>query len=152
MRNADNRQAVDDPDYCCSCVENAAVDRLPPRQRILLGPGWRVAHAIRTALPGWLVIVARRHVTALADLTAAEASELGLTTWRFARGRGRSLSGRRVPGGQDSLSGTSCVSRETGVDVPNVVGSARRATHSSARSPKSSSSLHSPLNHSLRTR
>ena len=36
-----------------------------------------MAHAFGTALPGWLVIVPRRHVTALDELTAEEATELG---------------------------------------------------------------------------
>ncbi|WP_322755845.1 HIT family protein [Frankia sp. Cas3] len=72
-------------DDCYSCVGNGSLDTLPPRERILLGSGWRVAHAIRAALPGWLVVVARRHVTSLGDLTAAEASELGLMTWRLGR-------------------------------------------------------------------
>jgi diadenosine tetraphosphate (Ap4A) HIT family hydrolase len=81
----DDRPPFDDPDACYSCVNNSSLDSLPPRERILLGSGWRVAHAIRTALPGWLVVVARRHVTSLADLTAREASELGLVTWRLSR-------------------------------------------------------------------
>ena len=38
---------------------------------------WQVAHAYNTSLPGWLVLVLRRHLTALAELTEAEALELG---------------------------------------------------------------------------
>lgn len=38
---------------------------------------WRVAHAVGTVVPGWLVLVPRRHVTAIADLTDAEAATLG---------------------------------------------------------------------------
>jgi diadenosine tetraphosphate (Ap4A) HIT family hydrolase len=38
---------------------------------------WRVAHAFATALPGWLVVVPRRHVTALDELTTEEGAELG---------------------------------------------------------------------------
>ncbi|WP_462188900.1 MULTISPECIES: hypothetical protein [unclassified Frankia] len=60
---------------CFSCLGNASLDGLPPRERILVDPGWRVTHTIRTALPGWLVVVARRHVTTMAELTAAEAAE-----------------------------------------------------------------------------
>ncbi|WP_018654770.1 HIT family protein [Actinomadura flavalba] len=41
---------------------------------------WRVAHAFGTSLPGWLVLVPKRHVTAVADLTDAEAAGLG--TWQ----------------------------------------------------------------------
>jgi diadenosine tetraphosphate (Ap4A) HIT family hydrolase len=36
-----------------------------------------VAHASGTSLPGWLVVVPRRHVIALDELTAAEAADLG---------------------------------------------------------------------------
>jgi len=38
---------------------------------------WDVAHAHNSALPGWLVIVARRHIAAIDELTAEEALELG---------------------------------------------------------------------------
>ncbi len=38
---------------------------------------WRAAHAFDTTLPGWLVLVPRRHVTSFADLTPDEAAELG---------------------------------------------------------------------------
>ncbi|WP_250290960.1 hypothetical protein [Frankia sp. CiP1_Cm_nod1] len=63
---------------CYSCVRNVSLDALPPRERILLGPGWRVVHAIRAALPGWLVAVARRHVTSPAELTAADSANNNL--------------------------------------------------------------------------
>ncbi|WP_018500288.1 HIT family protein [Parafrankia discariae] len=73
------------PDGCYSCDCNAALTDLPPRQRILVGAGWRVAHAINCALPGWLVVIARRHITTVAELDAAEATEMGLVTWRLSR-------------------------------------------------------------------
>jgi diadenosine tetraphosphate (Ap4A) HIT family hydrolase len=38
---------------------------------------WDLAHAYDTSLDGWMVLGLRRHVTALADLTDAEAAELG---------------------------------------------------------------------------
>jgi diadenosine tetraphosphate (Ap4A) HIT family hydrolase len=38
---------------------------------------WDVVHAYNTALPGWLVLVVRRHITAVAEMTDAEAAELG---------------------------------------------------------------------------
>jgi len=50
---------------------------LPPRERIYLSRHWRVAHAFGTALPGWLVVLPRRHVLALDELTEAEAGDLG---------------------------------------------------------------------------
>jgi diadenosine tetraphosphate (Ap4A) HIT family hydrolase len=61
---------------CVSCVANARTD-LPPRERVYLGPRWRVAHAFGTGLPGWLVVLPRRHVVALDELTPSEAADLG---------------------------------------------------------------------------
>ena len=61
---------------CVSCANNARAD-LPARERIYLGPRWRAAHAFGTSLPGWLVLVPRRHTVALDDLTADEAADLG---------------------------------------------------------------------------
>jgi diadenosine tetraphosphate (Ap4A) HIT family hydrolase len=39
---------------------------------------WDVVHSYDSALPGWLVLVARRHVIAIDELTEEEACELGL--------------------------------------------------------------------------
>jgi diadenosine tetraphosphate (Ap4A) HIT family hydrolase len=61
---------------CFSCRNTAAAD-LPIRERILRTPHWRVAHAFDTAARGWLVVLPVRHVSALADLDAAAAVELG---------------------------------------------------------------------------
>jgi diadenosine tetraphosphate (Ap4A) HIT family hydrolase len=68
---------------CLSCANSRSLDAngqsldMPPRERIYAGPRWRVAHAFGTALPGWLVVMPRRHVIALDELTTAEAEELG---------------------------------------------------------------------------
>lgn len=65
---------------CYSCARDAGFARLPPWERIASDDLWRVAHAFNTALPGWLVLLPRRHVTSLAGLTDAEAASLG--TWQ----------------------------------------------------------------------
>lgn len=39
---------------------------------------WDVVHSYNTALPGWLVLVVRRHIEAVDELTEAEAAELGV--------------------------------------------------------------------------
>ena len=44
-----------------------------------------MAHAVGTALPGWLVLVPRRHVTAIAELTDDEAAGLGAWQVRLSR-------------------------------------------------------------------
>ena len=61
---------------CLSCAFERRPDA-PPRERIYLGAHWRVAHAFGTAQPGWLVVLPRRHVLALDELSLAEAAALG---------------------------------------------------------------------------
>ena len=61
---------------CLSCDLERRADP-PPRERVYLGAHWRVAHAFGTALPGWLVVLPRRHLLALDDLSEAEAAALG---------------------------------------------------------------------------
>jgi diadenosine tetraphosphate (Ap4A) HIT family hydrolase len=61
---------------CISCQQHRRLAELPPRDLIHLGTSWRLAHAW-SALPGWLVVISRRHVVELADLTEEEAAELG---------------------------------------------------------------------------
>lgn len=39
---------------------------------------WDIVHSYNTALPGWLVLLARRHIEALHELTPDEAAELGV--------------------------------------------------------------------------
>jgi diadenosine tetraphosphate (Ap4A) HIT family hydrolase len=72
---------------CYTCVQDAAVraDRAPLRERIAADERWRVAHAFGSAIPGWLVLVPRRHVTSLAELTDAEAAVLGGWQVRLSR-------------------------------------------------------------------
>ncbi|MEV1024200.1 HIT family protein [Streptomyces sp. NPDC050264] len=65
---------------CYACAAEARFDTLPPRERIAFDAHWRAAHAFGTALPGWLVLLPRRHVTAVHDLTDAEAATFG--TWQ----------------------------------------------------------------------
>jgi diadenosine tetraphosphate (Ap4A) HIT family hydrolase len=64
---------------------SSACDDLPLRERIGLDEHWRVAHAFDTELPGWLVLLPRRHVIALAQLSDAEAASLGAWQVRLSR-------------------------------------------------------------------
>jgi diadenosine tetraphosphate (Ap4A) HIT family hydrolase len=61
---------------CLSCAFERRPDA-PPRERIYLGAHWRVAHAFGTAQPGWLVVLTRRHVLELDELSRTEATALG---------------------------------------------------------------------------
>jgi diadenosine tetraphosphate (Ap4A) HIT family hydrolase len=76
---------------CYTCAQTAAGRDAPPWQRIAADDHWRVAHAFNTAVPGWLVLVPRRHVTALAELTDSEADSLGSWQVRLSRALARVL-------------------------------------------------------------
>lgn len=65
------------PRSCYGCEQESEFDRLPLRERIAVDEHWRLAHAFDSALPGWLVLVTRRHVDSLADLRSEEAAALG---------------------------------------------------------------------------
>jgi diadenosine tetraphosphate (Ap4A) HIT family hydrolase len=64
---------------CHTCLLTARRDagEAPPWDHILRTPSWDLAHAFSTSVEGWLVLVARRHITAVADLTDEEAVSLG---------------------------------------------------------------------------
>lgn len=70
---------------CYSCDSDRRLTEMPIRERIAVDEHWRAAHAIRTALPGWLVLLPRRHVTSIAELTDAEAAALGAWQVRLSR-------------------------------------------------------------------
>lgn len=62
---------------CYSCRHEAALADAPEAEKVYLGAHWRVVHAMRCALPGWLIVLPRRHTESIAEHTAAEAAELG---------------------------------------------------------------------------
>jgi hypothetical protein len=49
-----------------------------------------VAHAIDVPVPGWFVVVSRRHVTSMGELTGKQGASLGpllaATSWALERG------------------------------------------------------------------
>ena len=73
---------------CYSCAQEARFNELAPRERIAADEHWRVAHAVGASLLGWLVLLPRRHVVAIADLTDAEAARLGDWQVRLSRALG----------------------------------------------------------------
>ena len=64
---------------CVSCDLIARRDRneAPDWDCILRTEYWDIVHCNDTSLPGWLVLVLRRHVSSIADLTENEAIECG---------------------------------------------------------------------------
>jgi len=61
---------------CFACDQQAAATR-PPREDVLHTDHWHVVHAFNSTLPGWLVVLPTRHVTAYTQLAPAAAAELG---------------------------------------------------------------------------
>ena len=58
------------------------LEDLPARERVHVEGGWRIALAFNSSLPGWLVLIPMRHVTAFHDLTRVESEEFGLLARR----------------------------------------------------------------------
>lgn len=69
---------------CITCDLIARRDRgeAPLWDSIYRTDHWDLVHAYNTSLPGWLVLVARRHVAAVDELNNSEAVELGVLLWR----------------------------------------------------------------------
>lgn len=65
------------PDTCYSCLANAGTRPISPGTRIYEGMCWNVEHAYPTKLPGWLVLVLKRHAAAVHALSRAELVEMG---------------------------------------------------------------------------
>lgn len=76
---------------CYTCDREAEFDQLPPRELIAYDEQWRVAHATGSGLLGWLVLVPRRHVMEVADLTDVEAASLGVWQVKTARALAKEL-------------------------------------------------------------
>lgn len=82
---------------CYSCQHNQQPSAtLPARERVFDDGSWRIAHAISSALPGWMVVVPRRHVLSMAELTAHEAATLGPLLVALSRALHRGLGARKT--------------------------------------------------------
>jgi diadenosine tetraphosphate (Ap4A) HIT family hydrolase len=62
----------------CELIARRDAGTAPDWDRIQRTQYWDVAHCYETSIPGWLVLVARRHIQSLDELTKAEAVEMGL--------------------------------------------------------------------------
>ena len=61
----------------CELLARRDAGEAPPWDMILRTPCWDVVHAFGTSVEGWLVLVVRRHITALAELSDDESAEMG---------------------------------------------------------------------------
>lgn len=75
-----SRVALVPAEHCQTCELIAARDagRAPPWDHIIRTDHWDIVHANNTSLLGWMVLVARRHLAAVDELSDAEALELGV--------------------------------------------------------------------------
>lgn len=62
---------------CWTCKSNSGEKRISPGPTIYEGEYWLVEHAYPAKIIGWLVIVLKRHIEALHELTAEEFAEIG---------------------------------------------------------------------------
>jgi diadenosine tetraphosphate (Ap4A) HIT family hydrolase len=70
---------------CLSCLSLQGIERISPGPTIYEGRCWVVEHGYPTSLKGWLVIVLKRHVEALHDLTHEEFRELADIQYKLAQ-------------------------------------------------------------------
>jgi diadenosine tetraphosphate (Ap4A) HIT family hydrolase len=68
--------STETPVACFSCAQETSQD-VPLRERVWSVPGWRVALAFNSSLPGWTVLVPTRHVESLDELNDEETLALG---------------------------------------------------------------------------
>lgn len=62
----------------CELIARRDAGEAPLWDAIARTAYWDVAHSYNTSLPGWLVLIARRHITSIDELTPEEAVELGI--------------------------------------------------------------------------
>ncbi|MEZ4538810.1 MAG: HIT family protein [Chloroflexota bacterium] len=66
----------------CELVRRRDEGHAPLWDNIHRTDHWDVVHSYNTSLPGWLVLIARRHIEAIDELTDKEAAELGVLLQR----------------------------------------------------------------------
>ncbi len=65
----------------CELIGRRDSGEAPPWDRIVRTLGWDVAHAYGTSVEGWMVLVVRRHITAVAELTDARTDGSARSAW-----------------------------------------------------------------------
>jgi diadenosine tetraphosphate (Ap4A) HIT family hydrolase len=63
---------------CWTCRSNSGENRISPGPAIYEGKYWLVEHAYPIKVKGWLVIILKRHATALHELSEEEFVELSI--------------------------------------------------------------------------
>jgi diadenosine tetraphosphate (Ap4A) HIT family hydrolase len=67
---------------CLTCKSVSGEKRISPGSIIYEGKYWTVEHAYPVKVKGWLVIVLKRHIESLHDLSSEEFIELSKIQWK----------------------------------------------------------------------
>ena len=70
---------------CYTCLSVSGERRISPGPPVFRGEWWDVEHAYPCGMAGWLVLVLKRHVEALHELSGEEFAELGPLVERTVR-------------------------------------------------------------------
>src|SRR4051794_19970165 len=63
--------------FVCDLIERRDRGEAPLWDSIVRYEHWDLVHSFDSSLLGWLVLIPRRHIESMADLTDAEAASLG---------------------------------------------------------------------------
>jgi len=63
--------------FTCELTTRRDKGEAPLWDNIFRTQHWDVVHSYNTGLPGWLVLVVRRHIVSIDEMSEAEAAELG---------------------------------------------------------------------------
>lgn len=67
---------------CDICLSNSGKKRISPGKQIYNGNFWLIEHSYPSKIKGWLVIVLKKHKSALHDLTSKEFNELSILQYK----------------------------------------------------------------------
>ncbi|MDX1415514.1 MAG: HIT family protein [Candidatus Promineifilaceae bacterium] len=76
---------MNNPCQSCELVARRDAGEAPLWDHIFRAQYWDVVHSYNTSIPGWIVLVARQHHAAIAELSDEEAAEYGLLQQRVSR-------------------------------------------------------------------
>lgn len=63
--------------YTCELTARRDAGTAPLWDCIQRTPYWDIVHSYNTSLPGWLVVIARRHLASIDEMSEAESAALG---------------------------------------------------------------------------
>jgi diadenosine tetraphosphate (Ap4A) HIT family hydrolase len=80
----------------CELVARRNQGAAPPWDAVLRTAHWDVVHAFGTDVEGWMVLVTRRHIASVAEMTDDEAAEFGPLLLRVSTALGEAVGCERT--------------------------------------------------------